>query len=48
MHLTITMLVGLLRAGCQTLYIHQTKNAADIESDKFDCQSIAEPSAYNM
>jgi hypothetical protein len=48
MGLPITLLLGFLLAGCQTNYIHPSKTAADFESDRFDCQSIAEQSAYNV
>lgn len=48
MHVPVTILLGVLLAGCQTLYVHPTKTAADFESDRFDCQSMAEQSAYNV
>jgi hypothetical protein len=40
--------LGLLFAGCQTTYVHPTKTAADFQRDKFDCQTIAEHSAYSV
>ena len=48
MRLLMMALLGFLFAGCQTLYVHPTKSAADFEPDKFDCQTVAEQSAYNV
>lgn len=39
---------GFILVGCQTTYVHFTKTAADFEQDKFDCQTVAEQSAYNV
>ena len=43
------ILFGLMLAGCApTLYVHPSKNAADFEKDRYDCQLEAEQSAYNL
>ena len=40
--------LALSFVGCQVMYHHPTKTADDFERDKFDCQTVAEQSAYNV
>ena len=44
--LVALFLWDLMLVGCQTNFVHPSKNAADFEQDKYDCRVEAEQSAY--
>ena len=45
----LLLLTALTLLGCAPkLYVHSTKNAADFDRDKFDCQQVATQNAYQM
>ncbi len=45
---TVIGLMLFVGVCAQTTYVHDTKNARDLERDKYKCRQIAHQSAANM